>query len=78
MSAYKPRAKPEIERLAYTPTELAIALGCTRQHIHNMLSRGELRSVKFGAKRLIPVAVVHEMLTNFTLPGPDESEDSDL
>lgn len=48
--------------LAYTPSQLAPLLGCTRQHIHNMLTRGELRSVKLGRKRLIPHAAVAELL----------------
>lgn len=49
--------------LAYSPSQLAQLLGCTRQHVHNMLKRGELRSVKFGAKRLIPHAAVAELLS---------------
>ena len=51
-----------VERLAYSPTELAQALGCTRQHVQNLIARGEIRSVKLGRKRLIPRAVVEELL----------------
>jgi excisionase family DNA binding protein len=50
------------DRLAYSPAELARLLGCTRQHVQNMIARGELPSVKFGRKRLIPAAVVAQQL----------------
>lgn len=50
------------DRLAYTPEELARALGCTRQHIYNLIGRGELASVKLGGKRLIPRSVVEKVL----------------
>lgn len=53
---------PTTERLAYTPTELAPLIGCSRAHVHNMINRGELRSVKLGRKRLIPADVVAELL----------------
>lgn len=49
-------------RLAYSPAELAAALGCSRVHIQNMIARGELRSIKLGRKRLIPVSVVADLL----------------
>jgi excisionase family DNA binding protein len=52
----------DVERLAYSPAELAAALGCTRQHVQNLIARGELPSVKFGRKRLIPRHVVEELL----------------
>lgn len=52
-------------------------LGCTRQHIQNLIARGELRSVKLGHRRLIPVSVVEDLLTNFTLPEPGEVEEDE-
>lgn len=51
-----------VERLAYGPAELAEALGCTRQHVHNLIERGQLRSVKVGGKRVIPADAVAELL----------------
>jgi excisionase family DNA binding protein len=51
-----------VERLAYSPAELADALGCTRVHVQNLIARGELRSVKLGRRRLIPATVVAELL----------------
>lgn len=61
----EPRLPPSDEksvRLAYGLTESAQMLGCTRQHLHNLITRGELRSVKLGRKRLIPAAVLNELL----------------
>lgn len=51
-----------VERLAFSPAELAAALGCSKAHIHNLIGRGELRSVKLGGKRLIPRDVVERLL----------------
>lgn len=51
------------DRLAYSPTELADALGCTRQHVQNLIARNELESIKLGGKRLIAASVVAELLT---------------
>jgi len=56
-------ANVDTERLAYSPDELARLLGCTRQHIYNLISRGELASVKLGGKRLIPRHAVEALLS---------------
>lgn len=50
------------ERLAYSPAELADALGVTRQHIQNLIARGEVPSIKLGRRRLIPARVVENLL----------------
>jgi excisionase family DNA binding protein len=57
-----PAVQAEIERLAYSPAEFAAAVGCSRQHVQNLIARGELRSVKLGRKRLIPRAAVDALL----------------
>jgi excisionase family DNA binding protein len=51
-----------VDRLAYSPAEAAAALGCTRQHIQNLIARGELASVKLGRRRLIPRQVLTDLL----------------
>ncbi|MCC5954173.1 MAG: helix-turn-helix domain-containing protein [Acidimicrobiia bacterium] len=51
-----------VDRLAYSPAEAAQALGCTRQHIYNMLTRGELHSIKLGKRRFIPRAGLEALL----------------
>ena len=53
---------PTEHRLAYSPAELAEALGCSRQHIHNLIVRGEIRSIKIGASRRISAAEVTRLL----------------
>lgn len=54
---------PAPDRIAWTAAELAEALGCTRQHIQNLISRGEIHSVKLGRRRFIPRAVVDALLS---------------
>ena len=36
-------------RRALTPKEVARALHCSRQHVHNMIARGKVRGIRFGA-----------------------------
>lgn len=52
----------DTERIAYSPAEFAAAVGCSRQHIQNLIRDGKLRSVKLGRKRLIPRSVVTDLL----------------
>ena len=51
-----------LPRLAYTPNEAAKALGVSRQHIYNMMNRGQLKSFKFGDARRIPAAEFDRLL----------------
>jgi excisionase family DNA binding protein len=62
----------DIERLAYSPAEVAAALGCTRQHVQNLIARGELQSVKLGRRRLIPRQVLADLL-GVDQATPDEA-----
>ncbi len=61
-----------VERLAYSPAEVAAALGCTRQHVQNLIARGELRSVKLGRRRLIARHVLTDLL-GIDEATPDEA-----
>jgi excisionase family DNA binding protein len=67
-----PAVQAKIERLAYSPAEFAAAVGCSRQHVQNLIARGELRSVKLGRKRLIPRAAVDALLEESGSAGPQE------
>ena len=49
-------------RMAYSVTEAAAALGVSKTLIYQMIRRGELPSVKIGARRVVPVAAIHELL----------------
>jgi excisionase family DNA binding protein len=48
--------------LGYSPAEFAAAFGCTRQHVQNLIARGELPSIKLGRLRRIPAHVVDALL----------------
>lgn len=54
---------PPVERHAYSVSEVAAALGCTRQHIHNLISRGAVASVKIGASRRISAAELARLVS---------------
>ncbi len=53
-----PAARAAVERLAYSPSEAAQALGCTRQTVHALINRGQLRRFKVGTLTKIPVGDV--------------------
>jgi len=42
--------------LLWSPTEASIRLGISRATVYELLARGELASLKVGARRLIPDA----------------------
>jgi len=45
---------PSGVRAAYRPGEFAALTGLTRQTVHALIAKGEVRSVKLGRSRLIP------------------------
>ncbi len=55
-------ADKTVNRLAYSTKELALALGVSRQWVHEQISAGTIASKKIGGKRLIPVTVVDQLL----------------
>jgi excisionase family DNA binding protein len=44
------------ERLLYRPEEAAQVLGLSRARLYELMARGEVRSVKIGASRRVPLA----------------------
>lgn len=50
-----------MERLAYRVPEAASALGVSRAHIYNLVSRGALRAVKIGGSTRIPATEVQRL-----------------
>lgn len=52
----------EIERLGYSPAEAARVLGIGRSHLYELLAQGRIRSVKLGARRIIPRDAILELL----------------
>ena len=51
-----------LKQRAFNTVETARILGCTRQHVSNLIARGELPSIKLGRKRLVPADVIDELL----------------
>lgn len=57
-----PTARAAVERIAYSPAEAAQALGCTRQTVHALINRGELRRYKVGRLTKLNAAEVHALV----------------
>jgi excisionase family DNA binding protein len=63
----------DIERLGYSPSEFAAAFGCTRQHVQNLIARGEIPSIKLGRLRRIPRAAVEALLSEDAAPDSESA-----
>lgn len=55
-------ARP-ITPLAYTVNEALTAVPIGRTLLYQLISRGELRTVMIGGRRLIPAAALEELIT---------------
>jgi excisionase family DNA binding protein len=55
-----------LQRLAYSPAETAAVVGISRQHVHNLIARGAIRSVLIGKSRRIPASEVERLLLEGT------------
>ncbi len=55
---------PLAERRAYTMGEAAGLAGLSVSHLYALMARGQLRSVRVGARRLIPREALDELLAN--------------
>ena len=51
------------ERLTYTVSEAAEAIGISRSKLYTLLAQGQLRNVRVGRRTLIPVQAVTDLLT---------------
>ena len=54
--------RPEIERLAYSPGELAKALGISKTYAYSLVRDGRIRSIRVGSRWLVPVREVEAFL----------------
>ena len=50
------------ERLAYSPGELAKALGISRTYAYSLVREGRIRSIRVGSRWLVPVREVEAFL----------------
>ncbi len=60
---HEPTTLREKPLLVFTPEEAGEVLRCSRQYVHALIKRGELRSVKLGRRRLIPIDALRELLS---------------
>lgn len=58
--AMPPAQQPE--RLAVSPAEAARLLGIGRTFLYEVMRSGKLRNIKVGARRLIPLSAIRELL----------------
>ena len=61
--ARKALRKAPPARRTYTVTEAAAILGISRAKAYDCVRRGELRSLSFGRRIVVPAAVIDELLT---------------
>lgn len=57
-------ASGNIEPLGVTVEEAARLVGISRAAIYPLITSGEIRSVKFGSRRIIPVSALREWFEN--------------
>lgn len=62
-------AHSPIDRVAYSPAELAEALGASRAWVYLRLDDGTIPSVKLGGKRLIRATVLEDILAAGEVPS---------
>jgi len=55
----------ELPRLCYRPAEVATLLGVSRNHVYNLINRGELRSVNIGRTVSVPTSEIERTLANW-------------
>lgn len=51
-----------VEKMLLTPADAAVALSVSRTTVYELMNRGQLRSIKLGTCRRIPVEAVRELV----------------
>ena len=54
------RIQPDVPALLYRVDEAAVALRLSRSVLYELIRTGQLRTVKAGRRRLVPVAALSE------------------
>ncbi len=52
----------QVARAAVSPDEAALMVGLSRSRIYQLIGSGELRSIKVGRRRLVPMSAISELL----------------
>jgi excisionase family DNA binding protein len=58
-----------MDKLLLTPIEAAQALGIGRSKVYELLQTGQLKSVRIGCCRRIPLDAVHDFLAELRRTG---------
>jgi excisionase family DNA binding protein len=53
----------KLQRIAVSPTEAALMLGISRAKLYELIGSGQIKSVKLGSRRLIPVSAIESIFT---------------
>lgn len=53
----------KLQRIAVSPTEAALMLGISRSKVYELMDGGQLRNIKLGGRRLIPVSAINQLFT---------------
>ena len=57
-----------IQKLNYSMTEAAYVVGCSAQTLRRLIRRDELRTVRVGKRRLVPLAELERLCGTNTQP----------
>ena len=58
-----------MDKLLLTPVEAAKALGIGRSKVYVLIQAGQLKSVRIGSCRRIPLDALHELLADLRRTG---------
>jgi excisionase family DNA binding protein len=58
-----------VERVMFSSTELANMIGVTRQHVINLISRGDIKAAKLGTVYRIPKSEVDRIVNGESAPA---------
>jgi excisionase family DNA binding protein len=58
-----------MDKLLLTPVEAAKALGIGRSKVYELIQAGQLKSVRIGSCRRIPLDALHELLADLRRTG---------
>ncbi len=64
-------AQPNKHRLVYTVTETGTMLGLSRSTAYDLVSRGEIASIRLGGRRYVTRRTIEDIL-GFQPPTPAE------
>jgi excisionase family DNA binding protein len=63
------RIQPDVPALLYRVDEAAVALRLSRSVLYELIRTGQLRTVKAGRRRLVPVAALDEYVDSLAAAG---------